>query len=175
MDLAGHYRDMLPVLRRFPKNNKGLYFARIVDYPNTDADRADQLTNTVRKLKQELAHDRGSKSSRYEVMISVPGVDVPIYHPQPDAHKTMDFPCLSFLSFHLDGALHLSAQYRNQRLVERGYGNYLGLGRLLGYVATAVGVEPGELLVVAGHAELDVGVRRAQQLLTECGAAVEGS
>lgn len=175
-ELAGHYRDMMPVLRRFPKNNKGLYFGRIVDYPNTPADRADQLTNTVRKLRQERASTGGAKSSRYEIAISAPSVDIPIYTPGPDANKTMDFPCLSFVSFHLDGGvLHLSAQYRNQQLIERGYGNYLGLGRLLHYVAAAVDVDAGELLVVAGHAELDCGLRRAQQLLDDCRTSVTGA
>ena len=68
----------------------------------------------------------------------------------------MDFPCLSFCSFQLDhDRLHLTAHYRSQYLLQRGYGNYLGLARLQAYVAAVVGIQPGQLLVVAGlaHAE----------------------
>ena len=55
----------------------------------------------------------------------------------------MGFPCLSFCSFQLDGdTLHMIAQYRYQYLIERGYGNYLGLGQLLGYVSKSCRPEP---------------------------------
>jgi thymidylate synthase len=64
-------------------------------------------------------------------------------------------------SFQLDhNHLHLVAHYRSQYLVQRGYGNYLGLGRLLGYVAEATGLLAGELMVVAGYIAVD-GYRRA--------------
>lgn len=156
-ELAAYYREKLPILKRAKKNRLGLYFERIVAFPaSATGETVDQLTTTVQKLRQELATD-SPKSSRYELNI---------YDTQLDRRKTMDFPCLSFLSFHYDGSLHLSAQYRNQQIVERGYGNYLGLGQLLGYVAQAVGVRVGELLVVAGHAELDCGLRRAEALLS---------
>ena len=73
-----------------------------------------------------------------------------------DDARRMGFPCLSLASFHLDGkTLHLAAHYRNQNMVERGYGNYLGLGRLLTYISAACELIPGELLVVSGHAHLE--------------------
>ena len=46
-------------------------------------------------------------------------------------------------------------QYRNQYLIERGYGNYLGLAQLQCYVARSVGLDPGELMILASHAILD--------------------
>ena len=53
-------------------------------------------------------------------------------------------PCMSSCAFQLDGhSVHLLAQYRNQWLVTRGYGNYPGLGRLLVYVAGQAGLESG--------------------------------
>jgi hypothetical protein len=44
-------------------------------------------------------------------------------------------------------------------MVERAYGNYVGLGRLLSYVAGQVGQRCGRLTVTAGYAQLD---RRSQ-------------
>jgi thymidylate synthase len=68
----------------------------------------------------------------------------------------MGFPCLSLASFHLDvDTVHLAAHYRNQSVIERAYGNYLGLGRLHAYVAKSCGLHVGELLVVSGHIELE--------------------
>ena len=51
--------------------------------------------------------------------------------------------------------MHALAQYRSQYLVHRAYGNYLGLGRLLDYVATAAGLRTGELTVVAGYIQME--------------------
>lgn len=57
----------------------------------------------------------------------------------------MGFPCLSHCAFQIDtdGHVHLLATYRSQFLVERGYGNYLGLGRLLAHVARHTGCRSG--------------------------------
>jgi hypothetical protein len=49
----------------------------------------------------------------------------------------------------------MTAHYRNHYFVERAYGNYLGLGRLLVFIAHEAGLEPGRLLCVSGHAVLD--------------------
>lgn len=88
----------------------------------------------------------------------------PIYVPNQD-RSAMGFPCLSFCSFQLvHGFLHLVAHYRRQELVRRGYGNYLGLARLLRYVSKMVNVEPGQLTVVAGVAAVDAARWRIIQL-----------
>ena len=80
----------------------------------------------------------------------------------------MGFPCLSFCSFQLDGdTLHMIAQYRYQYLIERGYGNYLGLGQLLGYVCATVGLHPGQLTIIAGVAAVDSAARYRIARLTE--------
>ena len=73
----------------------------------------------------------------------------------------MGFPCLSFCSFQLDDdalrygrPLPLPVPDR-----ARGYGNYLGLGQLLGYVCAAVGLNPGQLTIIAGVAAVDSAAR----------------
>jgi hypothetical protein len=40
-------------------------------------------------------------------------------------------------------------------MVQRAYGNYVGLGRLLAYVAEQSGLRTGHLTVVAGLAQIE--------------------
>ena len=97
-------------------------------------------------------------TSRYEVAVSGPSETVLVYDPAHDRNKRMGFPCLSLLSFHLHRErVHLAAHYRNHTFVERAYGNYVGLGGLLSYVAAQSSWPPGEMFVVSGHAELECG------------------
>jgi thymidylate synthase len=163
-DLAVHYRGHYTSkgLLGVRANSRGTYFGRIVAYPRADNEEpADQLSETVRKLRVELAGGR-PKSSRYEINI---------YHERSDTNP-MSFPCLAHLSVHLhEQRLHLQAIYRNEYLVGRAYGNYLGLAQLQAYIAEAVGTEIGELLVTAGHAELDGSRRAVRSMLEELGDA----
>lgn len=182
--LAQRYRELLPTLTRLNrnKNKYGTYFGRMVSYPGPDGGFVDQLNGTIDKLRTE--HEgKGKASSRYEVAFQTgkdidralastdsderaacegegggsEGGAVLAYNPlTKDDRRRMGFPCLSLASFHLDGdSIHLAAHYRNQSVVERAYGNYLGLGRLQAYVATACGLAVGELMVVSGHIELE--------------------
>lgn len=178
-ELVDRYVDAYPALRRFGPNKKGTYFGRIVAYPSPGGDR-DQLVPLIAKLTAELA-TAGPMSARYEVGVATAAEDgadsgdsrddqvaredaptsvdaevaVPILAPHKDTSRRA-FPCLSLLSFQLEGnRVHLLAQYRYEYLVEKGYGNYLGLARLLGYVAAAVHLEPGQMTVAAGRIKTD--------------------
>jgi thymidylate synthase len=147
-ELVDYYRARYERLRKHDSSNKyGTYFGRLVAYPRDDkhGDTADQLTELVRKLRKERM-GRGPKSSRYEVNIFSERYDT----------NTMSFPCLAHLSFHLhEGHLHQQAVYRNEYLVGRAYGNYLGLAQLQRYIAEACKLDMGEFLVTVGHVELD--------------------
>lgn len=147
-DLAAYYQERYVALRRHSRDNaRGTYFGRIVAYPRdaAETDCGDQLADTVRKVRAELS-GRRPKSSRYEVNI---------YSEQHDT-SPMSFPCLAHLSFHVhDGQLHQQAVYRNEVLVGRAYGNYLGLAELQQYVAQACDLQVGELLMTINHVELD--------------------
>lgn len=164
-ELVARYRRLYPTIRRVHKDNsRGTYFGRIVAYPVGD-EPLDQLTNLIRKLDQERSGDR-PKSARYEI---------PIHAPHRDT-SPMAFPCLSLCSFQLDhDRLHLSAHYRSQYLVRRGYGNYLGLARLQAYVAKATGLQPGQLTIVAGLAHADAPKYRvAAALRRSAGTGADG-
>lgn len=199
-ELGHRYRTMYPTLQSLVRANRdGTYFGRLVAYPSSPGKDFDQLADLIRKLQAELQTDR-PKSTRYELSIEEVGdssnapadvdhgvpIDLaddstdptmptePIYIPGRD-RSAMGFPCLSFCSFQLDhSCLHLIAHYRRQHLVHRGYGNYLGLARLLRYVSSAVGVEPGQLMVIAGAATVDAPRYRIVRLLRQAAALAEG-
>lgn len=166
-DLVAYYRSRYERgsdLRSIHNNSRGTYFGRIVSYPRGTGEPADQLTDTIRKLRNELG-TRGPKSSRYEINIFSEAVDT----------SPMSFPCLAHLSVHLhEGRLHAQAIYRNETLVGRAYGNYLGIAELQTYMAGTVGVGVGELLVTAGHAHLD-GSRRGVKAMLDRFAPVDGA
>lgn len=158
--LVTHYRERYPEIRRFPHNERGTYFGRIVAYPRgKDNDPGDQLTDTVRKLRDEL-RSGSNKSSRYEINV---------YSERCDT-SPMSFPCLAHLSVHLhEGHVHLQAIYRNESLIARGYGNFLGLAELQDYIAKSARAKTGELMITAGHAELDGLKRPVTAMLKEFG------
>lgn len=157
-DLAAYYRDRYTRdgLLSFNNNSRGTYFGRIVAYPRAAGQEpGDQLSSTVRKLRNEIRGGR-PKSSRYEINIYCERLDT----------SPMSFPCLAHLSVHLhQRKLHMQAVYRNEYLVGRAYGNYLGLAELQRYMARASGLEVGELMITIGHIELDGSQRAVGNML----------
>lgn len=155
--LVERYLRMYPVLReRFGKNKRGTYFGRLIHYPAADKP-FDQIGAVINRILIER-HGGNPKQARYEATAAFPEdtASAPIYLPGSD-NSPMAFPCLSHCSFQTDteGQVHLLATYRSQYLVQRGYGNYLGLGRLLAHVAGQSGLQAGHLTVVAGLAHLE--------------------
>jgi hypothetical protein len=67
----------------------------------------------------------------------------------------------------------MNATYRNQTFITRAYGNYIGLAGLLRFIAAETGAQPGEVQVVATHAdaELSFGKRAVNELVERCRAA----
>lgn len=171
LGLSRRYEAMLPTLRRLsPKNDRGTYFERLIAFPGPEGP-VNQLDAVIARLRSEIAKTAsgtGPMTAAYEAGFTVPGGDtddnlqgvatasLPVRVPGQD-RRFPGFPCLSHCSFQLDrsGTLHAMAHYRSQWMTERAYGNYLGLGRLLGYIAAQAGVQPGELTVTAGFAQLD--------------------
>jgi hypothetical protein len=167
--LAERYRRLYPRLRKFPANRGGTYFGRLVELPSEQGN-VDQLTDIVDKLRRSA---RGQKrKATYEADCSNPSMAV--YRDTKDRRKTMGFPCLSFCSFQLDvDQVHLVAHYRSQYLVQRAYGNYLALGQLLDYVATAAGLKTGQLTVIAGHASVERNIAKTRRVVTDARKALD--
>ncbi|MBW4719795.1 hypothetical protein [Saccharothrix obliqua] len=169
VELAARYRALYPALRKeSPLNGRGTYFGRLVDYPARDGN-IDQLNRLINQLRRD--HQKGGRPQAiYENTSTVPHPrleppiepdcgepqGIPVYAPTPDTIP-QSFPCLSHLSFQrVSGRLHLTATYRSQYLIERGYGNFLSLGLLQRYVAHHSGLDVGELVVNTSYATVDV-------------------
>ena len=161
-ELTQRYRELYPRLRQFPGNNKGTYFGRLVAYPGPQGE-VDQLVRLVHRLRQELS-TRGPMGARYEVAVVEPadqggadesGTSLGVYAAHRDNGRRA-FPCLSMCSFNLDhNQLHLLAHYRYEYLITKGYGNYLGLARLLRFVAGQAGLRAGQMTIVSGRTHVD--------------------
>lgn len=169
-NLGEYYRERYTKdgLRGFGPNKDGTYFGRIVRYPRDESESefGDQLAMTVAKLRTELSIS-ASISSRYEISI---------YNEQQDEKMRMGFPCLAHISLHLhEGKLTMQAIYRNEYIIARGYGNFLGLAELQAYIAKAVGVELGELVMTIGHGEMDAQKGRAEVALGDLWQSLENS
>lgn len=165
-----------PVLQRHRENKFGTYFYRLIAYPQGQ-EPINQLERVVLRLRAQLANRQGL-SSIYELGISTgedEGCELRIQCPGKDT-RTRGFPCLSHISLTLEGGrLHLTATYRNQYFISRAYGNYLGLSRLLAFLCKETGCMPGEILVVATHADAEfkaqgIGKRKVLYLLGKCRA-----
>lgn len=174
-ELAERYRAMYTTIRRFRDNNRGTYFGRMVSYPGpTATDSTDQLTALVSRLRDQLEL-KGPMSTPYEVTLDSPGEDA-AGTPDPrhgDSHdfdstavahtnaagegRIRGFPCMSLLSVQIDRHhLHAFAHYRYELLIEKGYGNYLGIARLQQFLSEQVGLKVGVLTIATGRANVDV-------------------
>lgn len=146
-------------------NPRGTYFQRMIWWHSWDTSReksVNQLENIIKKISS-------GKASRvvYEIAMENPptrGNDsINFYNPTYDRKfvRQMNFPCLSFISIKPEsaekpgGKIHMTALYRNHYFISRAYGNYLGLGWLLKFIAEATGKEAGELLCISSLAKLD--------------------
>jgi hypothetical protein len=142
------------------RNPYGTYFERMVAWPDGRARRGetfetfnqlDQAVTRLRRLRQQGTR----RGNQFEVGLASPAdeaIAMPVVVPGRDT-LTMGFPCLSHVSLSLQkGVVHMTALYRNHDFIKRAYGNYVGLGRLLRFVAQQSGWPIGELECVSASA-----------------------
>lgn len=147
--LARAYLEDYETLKVF--SPQGTYFGRLCAYPRPSGKPGPQLQNTVEKLRDAHANKRWR--ARYELNL---------HAEHKDRKKRRNFfPCMSHMSYQLGGEDHgrldCLSLYRFQDMTLKGYGNLLALAQLQKYVAEATGFEPGELMIIAGHAALTLG------------------
>ncbi|MBN6050748.1 hypothetical protein JYK22_02285, partial [Nonomuraea sp. RK-328] len=162
-ELARRYRQMYEQLKRLDRQNRGgTYFGRIVAYPG-ERGQIDQLNALIARIRLQASR-KGSMTAAYEMDVAHPDDESPEaetwstpVHVAGRDNRYRGFPCLSHCSFQLDRdrRLHAVALYRSHYMVARAYGNYLGLGRLLAYLAHQTDLQPGTLTVIAGHAQIE--------------------
>lgn len=155
----------------------GTYIGRLLNYPTYKGTIDNQLARMLRNLDAEKNYQdfyeisllcecsEAELSSGVATSAStfVPGSD--------NSHRGGQ--CLSHVSLTRspDGALSMAALYRHQTYLTRAYGNFLGLARLLHFLAheSSKDLHVGELMIVASHAEIESDARAgAPDLLAAC-------
>lgn len=159
---------------------KGDYFQRMCAYPLDGYKKGGGHVNQLSRVADQLrkAHheykNQENNGNHYEIGISFGSDELCIYKPGVDNCK-MGFPCLSHLSVTLiDGRLDLTATYRAQDLDAKAYGNYVGLLRVIDFLANESGFEKGNLICVATCAKFDGSITPIKTLVSDCLAALKG-
>lgn len=130
--LREKYLKMWPQIKKCKNNSRGTYFKRLIAFSDK---RVNQLGAILDEWKRR---DKKCRRSALQAGIFDPCRD---HRPGP----YLGFPCLQQVVFHPigpkgRGGLKVVALYVNQLLIEKAYGNYLGLYRLGTFMAGEMGL-----------------------------------
>lgn len=139
------------------RNGRGTYFQRMVEYTGLDFHKKTGFTNkTVNQLERILEIWRGAAANEKHPRHSA--LQATIFDPAKDHHGAAQcgFPCLQQVSFdYLPGdRLRIHAYYPTQYVVDRAYGNYLGLCHLGCFMAHQMGLTFDSLTCFIASAHL---------------------
>lgn len=147
-ELSEYYRrSIFPRLRsqNGRANTRGTYFLRMTNYgadPKTDEIGCNQLASLLIMWKRNLhlAH------LALQIAIRDPNRDL-------TGNPRQMFPCLQQVSFAYDrtGGISVTGFYPSQYIVDRAYGNYLGLAHLGWFVARELGKRLVRVNCIAAH------------------------
>jgi hypothetical protein len=181
-DAASHlyecYEEILPLLRTVHANRSGTYFSRMITWPGRVAGGTNQLQLRIDGLRSQQRAGR-QRNNTLDIDVAADALATPISESNvdfggagelgelagvqvyaADDRRTRGFPCLTHIDLTLyDGTLHATAVYRHQYLVEKAYGNLMGLSAMLRFLCQQSGYAMGELCVHAtmGDAQLSEG------------------
>ena len=145
----------------------GTYAYRLVRRPDHKGEIFNPLEQTLHKMQSEL-QSPGPKRSCYEIGISSPPYELPIYDTPADCRRRRGGPCLSHLSFKLFAdSVHLTAFYRSHDYSYKVFGNLLGLARLQAFVARETRQRAGTLVVHSSYAFLTGNKTPLRSLLSD--------
>jgi hypothetical protein len=149
-ELFDRYQKMLPKLRRERLNCYGIYFERMIAY-GPDGARRNQLEYII------STYTAGNhRRSALQASILDPARD-------QTNQRRRHFPCLQQVSFLPDPqtGLTITGYYATQYIVDRAFGNYLGLCRLGRFVAHEIGLPLTRMTCVAATAQPGAGWTKA--------------
>ena len=153
------YKKCIPRILRYCDNANGVYFARMIEYPSRERRTINQLEKII-----EIWKSGNHRHSALQAGIYCPGEDL-------KNQRQRGFPCLQQLAFYAEGqngchGLSLVAFYANQNLIEKGYGNYLGLYRLGEFMAHEMELNLSKIVCIASALRLGKQAKiRSKQLV----------
>jgi hypothetical protein len=171
------YTGVLPMLRTVNANKSGTYFSRMISWPGKEAGGVNQLAARISRLRREHAAGRRTHNA-LDIDVAADGLTdeeelrgLQVY--ASTDRRTRGFPCLTHVDLTLHhGRLHATAVYRHQYLIDKAYGNLLGLSWLMQFLCQQTGHELGELVVHATLADTQ-GRSRALKLARDARTAFE--
>lgn len=148
-DLFERYLKFLPRAKALKhckqKNRRGLYFERLIAFGSDNQPKVNQLEYIINQYQVRP----GARKSMFQASIFDPRED---HIPEP----YIPFPCLQHVSFVPRGeTLTLNAFYATQQLLNKAYGNYLGLCRLGNFMAHEMGLTVSRMNCFVGVAKLE--------------------
>lgn len=151
--LYGRYNDIAPQLKRHRGNQFGIYFQRMIAYGDKQSP-LNQLEHIISTWKRGN-HRRSA-------------LQASIFDPNKDHNhaRQRGFPCLQHVTFSKqeNGGLCVTGFYATQFLIERAYGNYLGLCRLGKFMAHEMGLPLTRMTCFTGVAMCDFPKRKLNKL-----------
>lgn len=144
--LFEHYRNTVPRLQAMNRkaNGRGLYFERMVMYGRGPCE-----GNQLEWILSQLNSRKGVRRSMFQAATFDPGRD-------HVANAQLGFPCLQQVSFVPTRAgLVANAFYATQQVLDKAYGNYLGLVQLGAFMANEMDMSLARLNVMVGVAKLE--------------------
>ncbi len=162
--LFHRYLRIVPRLRRAShKNNRGIYFERM-------------MTGGPEGRENQLKFAIETYSARGGVRRSV--LQIGVFDPSRDhsAAAQLGFPCLQHVTFApTNEGLGVNAFYATQYMVERAYGNYVGLCRLGRFVAHELKMPLARVTCFTGIAECETPKNKLAGLLKVIDTAIASS
>ena len=145
-ELFKRYLGILPRLRKHKGNRNGLYFERLISFGHDGS-----YSDGVNQLEHVIQTWNTGNPRRSALQASV-------FDPRRDHtnQRQRGFPCLMQLAFDPqgNGGLTITGVYVTQYIVERAYGNFLGLVRLGSFMAHEMGLTLTRVNCVATRAVL---------------------
>jgi hypothetical protein len=143
-------------------NRRGLYFERMMSHEYYDSSgrlcQHNQLQYVVDWWRARREDGRRPRRS---------GLQVTCFNPRQDHNRMprLEFPCLQQIGLTYDcndsDSLAVNAFYPTQFVVDRAYGNYLGLCHLGTFLAREIGVKLVRMTCFVGCAQLGARVTRS--------------
>jgi thymidylate synthase len=146
--LFNRYEKTWPRIKKYPNNQNGTYFKRLISFESNDD---NHPINQLEKIIQ--IWDGGTRRRS--------AFQAAIFDPRKD-HKSapyLGFPCLQHVFFsptikNNEKGLIVTGMYATQYLLEKAYGNYLGLCRLGHFMAKEMDLKLVQMTCIASVATL---------------------
>jgi hypothetical protein len=153
--LRDNYIKMWPQINKCKYNKRGTYFQRLIAFTDEEVNQPGAIHNGVNQLGAIIDEWRRSDKCRRSALQA--GIFDPCRDHKPGPY--LGFPCLQQVVFHPigpkgRGGLKVVALYVNQLLIEKAYGNYLGLYRLGKFMAGEMGLTLKRVTCIATNLKM---------------------